>query len=36
MDSHRLNTLGWQPAITLEQGLAGAYADFVSQQGAAP
>jgi GDP-L-fucose synthase len=36
MDSTRLNALGWQPSITLEQGLAGAYADFVSQQGAAP
>jgi nucleoside-diphosphate-sugar epimerase len=36
MDSRRLNALGWRPAIDLEQGLAGAYADFVSQQGAAP
>ena len=36
MDSRRLNALGWQPAVNLEQGLAGAYADFVSQQGAAP
>jgi GDP-L-fucose synthase len=29
MDSTRLNALGWQPAIALEQGLAGAYADFL-------
>jgi len=29
MDSRRLNALGWQPAIALEQGLAGAYADFL-------
>ena len=29
MDSRRLNALGWQPAIPLEQGLAGAYADFI-------
>ena len=26
MDSRRVNALGWQPAIALEQGLAGAYA----------
>jgi GDP-L-fucose synthase len=36
MDSTRLNALGWQPAVKLEQGLAGAYADFVSRQAAAP
>ena len=35
MDSRRLNALGWQPAIALEQGLAGAYADFL-QHHAAP
>lgn len=29
MDSRRLNALGWRPAIPLEQGLAGAYADFL-------
>jgi GDP-L-fucose synthase len=29
MDSTRLNALGWQPAVNLEQGLAGAYADFL-------
>ena len=35
MDSRRLNALGWQPSIPLEQGLAGAYADFL-QHHAAP
>ncbi|MEO7887968.1 MAG: GDP-L-fucose synthase [Polaromonas sp.] len=28
MDSSRINGLGWQAAVTLEQGLALAYADF--------
>jgi GDP-L-fucose synthase len=30
IDSTRLHQLGWQPRVTLEQGLARAYADFVS------
>lgn len=30
MDSSKLHALGWKPTITLEQGLAGAYADFVA------
>ena len=36
MDSTRLNALGWHAKVKLETGLAAAYADFVSQQGAAP
>jgi len=36
MDSHRLNALGWQPSIALEQGLADAYADFVQHHFKAP
>lgn len=31
LDSSRLQGLGWQPAVRLEQGLALAYADFVAQ-----
>ena len=30
MDSTRLNALGWQPQVKLDQGLALAYADFCS------
>jgi GDP-L-fucose synthase len=30
MDSTRLNALGWQPQVKLDQGLALAYADFRS------
>jgi GDP-L-fucose synthase len=30
MDSTRLNALGWQPQVQLDQGLALAYADFRS------
>jgi GDP-L-fucose synthase len=33
MDSRRLNALGWQAKVTLESGLALAYADFLSQIG---
>ena len=29
MDSARLNALGWQPKISLEEGLRRAYADFL-------
>jgi len=29
MDSQRLNSLGWQPEVSLKEGLAKAYADFV-------
>jgi len=29
MNSERLNTLGWQAKIGLEEGLASAYADFL-------
>ena len=29
MDSSRLNKLGWQPSISLEEGLQMAYADFL-------
>jgi GDP-L-fucose synthase len=31
MDSTRLNTLGWQAKINLDQGLAVAYQDFIQQ-----
>jgi GDP-L-fucose synthase len=31
MDSTRLNALGWQAKINLEQGLALAYQDFKHQ-----
>ncbi len=30
MDSSRINTLGWQPRVDLQQGLAKAYADFLN------
>jgi len=30
MDSARLETLGWQPQIELEQGLCLAYEDFIA------
>jgi GDP-L-fucose synthase len=29
MDSSRLNALGWQAKVGLEQGLAAAYQDFL-------
>jgi len=32
MDSSRLNKLGWQPTIELEQGLQEAYEDFLKQE----
>jgi GDP-L-fucose synthase len=32
MDSARLNTLGWHAQVTLEDGLARAYADFLAAQ----
>ena len=32
MDSTRLNALGWQAKVSLEQGLAQAYQDFLHQQ----
>jgi GDP-L-fucose synthase len=35
MDSTRLNALGWQPAVSLEQGLAAAYVDFVQHHATA-
>jgi GDP-L-fucose synthase len=31
MDSSRLNALGWQAQVNLEQGLALAYQDFMTQ-----
>jgi nucleoside-diphosphate-sugar epimerase len=31
MDSSRLNPLGWQAMVNLEQGLALAYQDFMQQ-----
>jgi GDP-L-fucose synthase len=31
MDSSRLNALGWRARIGLEEGLAKAYADFLTQ-----
>jgi len=33
MDSARLNALGWHPKVKLEQGLALAYRDFVTNHG---
>lgn len=30
MDSSRINRLGWQPNVTLEEGLASAYHDFLT------
>ena len=33
MDSSRLNSLGWQAKVGLEEGLALAYRDFLSKQG---
>ena len=36
MDSSRLNALGWRAKVTLESGLALAYADFLSQIGLYP
>jgi GDP-L-fucose synthase len=33
MDSTRLNRLGWQPAVTLRQGLEWAYRDFLDHPG---
>ena len=33
MDSTRLNALGWQAQVNLEQGLALAYQDFMHQIG---
>ena len=30
MDSSRINALGWQPKVDLQQGLATAYADFLN------
>lgn len=35
MDSSRLNALGWQPQITLEQGIHLAYDSFLANQSAA-
>ena len=32
MDSTRLNALGWQAQVNLEQGLALAYQDFIKQK----
>ena len=34
MDSSRLNALGWHPSITLEQGLAHAYSDYLEKHAA--
>jgi len=31
MDSSRLNNLGWQPFITLKEGLSRAYADYLEK-----
>ena len=31
MDSSKLNQLGWRPAVTLEEGLVLAYANFLKQ-----
>jgi GDP-L-fucose synthase len=33
MDSSRLNSLGWQAKVGLEEGLALAYRDFLAKQG---
>ena len=32
MDSSRLRALGWQPQVALEDGIAGAYRDFLSRE----
>jgi GDP-L-fucose synthase len=32
MDSSRLRALGWQPQVPFEEGIAGAYADFLSRE----
>jgi GDP-L-fucose synthase len=32
MDSTRLNSLGWQAQVSLQDGLALAYQDFLTQQ----
>ena len=32
MDSHRLNALGWQANVKLQDGLAKAYADFLTEK----
>jgi nucleoside-diphosphate-sugar epimerase len=34
MNSSKLNLLGWQPTIELEEGLKRAYKDFLIQQNA--
>ena len=31
MDSSRLSSLGWQPGIGLDEGIAGAYRDFLQR-----
>jgi nucleoside-diphosphate-sugar epimerase len=31
MDSSRLKALGWSPKVTLEDGIRGAYQDFLTQ-----
>ena len=31
MDTTRLNSLGWSPKIPLEEGIRGAYQDFLKQ-----
>ena len=33
MDSSRLNSLGWEAKVGLEEGLALAYRDFLVKQG---
>jgi GDP-L-fucose synthase len=33
MDSSRINALGWQAKVTLKDGIARAYADFLSRMG---
>lgn len=33
MDSSRINALGWTPRVSLKEGLARAYADFLSRMG---
>ena len=32
MDSSRLRALGWQPQVAFEDGIAGAYRDFLSRE----
>jgi GDP-L-fucose synthase len=32
MDSSRLRALGWQPQVPFEEGIAGAYRDFLSRE----